>query len=72
MGPFEGAEFWNPKVRGPLCYNPPAARSVLPLTYKRTEMVLAGLIQSADASKPSRAHTTKKNCLHWNPARCAT
>ena len=42
MGPFEGAEFWNPKVRGPLCFNPPAARSVLPLTYERTEMVLAG------------------------------
>jgi len=42
MGPFNGAEFWNPKVRGPLCFNPPAARSVLPLTYKRTEMILAG------------------------------
>jgi hypothetical protein len=42
MGPFDAAEFWNPKIRGPLCFNPPAARSVLPLTYKRTEMVLAG------------------------------
>ena len=37
MGPFNGdnaANFWNPKVRGPVCYNPPAARSILPLTYK--------------------------------------
>lgn len=42
MGPFDGPEFWNPKIRGPLCFNPPAARSVLPLTYKRTEMILAG------------------------------
>ena len=45
MGPFSGedaANFWNPKLRGPLCFNPPAARSVLPLTYKRTEMILAG------------------------------
>jgi hypothetical protein len=45
MGPFDGdfaVNFWNPKVRGPLCFNPPAARSVLPLTYKRTEMILAG------------------------------
>ncbi|MGA7752881.1 MAG: hypothetical protein WCB05_08620 [Candidatus Sulfotelmatobacter sp.] len=42
MGPFDGAEFWNPRVRGPLCFNPPAARSVLPITYKRTEMILAG------------------------------
>jgi hypothetical protein len=30
-------------MRGPLCFNPPAARSILPLTYKRTELVLAGL-----------------------------
>src|SRR6266699_3240747 len=30
------------KIRGPICFNPPAARSVLPTTYKRTEMVLAG------------------------------
>lgn len=45
MGPFNGevsVGFWNPKVRGPVCFNPPAARSILPLTYKRTEMVLAG------------------------------
>src|SRR6201988_4317528 len=45
MGPFDGefaANFWNPKLRGPLCFNPPAARSILPITYKRTEMVLAG------------------------------
>ncbi|HEV3481367.1 MAG TPA: hypothetical protein VGR97_03470 [Candidatus Acidoferrales bacterium] len=45
MGPFHGesaANFWNPKLRGPLCFNPPAARSILPITYKRTEMVLAG------------------------------
>jgi len=45
MGPFDGDgadNFWNPKVRGPVCFNPPAARSILPLTYKRTEMILAG------------------------------
>ena len=45
MGPFEGdgaGNFWNPKVRGPVCFNPPAVRSILPMTYKRTEMVLAG------------------------------
>jgi hypothetical protein len=42
MSPADAAEFWNPKIRGPICFNPPAARSVLPTTYKRTEMVLAG------------------------------
>jgi len=43
MGPFDSPEFWNPKNRGPLCFNPPAARSILPLTLKRTDLVLAAL-----------------------------
>lgn len=43
MLPFSSAEFWSPKVRAPMCFNPAAARSILPLTFKRTEMVLAGL-----------------------------
>lgn len=42
MAPFDNPEFWNPKIRGPLCYNPPAVHSILPMTYKRTAMVLAG------------------------------
>ncbi len=44
MSPFDGelsANFWNPNLRGPLCFNPPAGRSILPMTYNRTEMVLA-------------------------------
>ena len=43
MSPFGSAEFWNPKNRSPICYNPAAARSILPYTFKRTELVLAGL-----------------------------
>lgn len=35
-------EFWNPKVRAPLCYNAPAARSYLPFAVKKTELILAG------------------------------
>ncbi len=42
MSPSDAPEFWNPKIRGPICFNPPAARSVLPATFKRTEIVLAG------------------------------
>src|SRR5579872_1263377 len=30
MAPFDNREFWNPKIRGPVCFNPPAARSILP------------------------------------------
>lgn len=46
MSPADAPEFWNPKLRGPLCFNPPAARSILPSTYKRTEMALAGKTRS--------------------------
>jgi hypothetical protein len=42
MSPFDFAQFWNPKMRGPICFNPPAVHSILPLTLKRTELVLAG------------------------------
>jgi hypothetical protein len=41
--PFDHPEFWNPKGRGPICYNPAAARSVLLYAFKRTELALAGL-----------------------------
>ena len=40
--PFDSAEFWNPRLRGPVCYNPAATRSVLPNRLRRTELVLAG------------------------------
>ena len=35
-------EFWNPKVRSPICFNPPAARSFLPLFLMKTRLVLSG------------------------------
>ena len=42
MAPYDSPEFWNPKNRSPDCYNPPAARTILPLLIKRTELILAG------------------------------
>src|ERR1700745_935599 len=42
MAMFDNPDFWNPKVRAADCLNPPAARTVLPYAYKRTELVLAG------------------------------
>jgi hypothetical protein len=35
-------EFWNPKRRGPVCYNPQAARTLLPILLIRTRLALAG------------------------------
>jgi len=45
-GAIDDAEFWNPKSRSPVCFNPPAARFNIPLTLKRTEFVLAGRSKS--------------------------
>jgi len=39
---IDDPDFWNPKLRAPICFNPPAARSYLPLTIKKTELILAG------------------------------
>ena len=35
-------EFWNPKVRSPICFNPPAARTFVPIFLMKTRLVLAG------------------------------
>jgi hypothetical protein len=39
---FADPQFWNPRIRAPNCFNPPAVRSVLPQYLKRTEWALAG------------------------------
>ena len=41
-GPLNNPEFWNPKNRSPICYNPPAARSLMPYAMKEAGMALAG------------------------------
>lgn len=41
-GPLTNPEFWNPKNRSPICYNPAAARSLWPYAVKQTGMALAG------------------------------
>ncbi|MGP0071028.1 MAG: hypothetical protein ACLPWF_03735 [Bryobacteraceae bacterium] len=35
-------EFWNLKVRGPICFNPPSARTFMPIYMMKTKLVLAG------------------------------
>lgn len=40
--PIDDPNFWNPKLRGPICFNPAAAHSYLPRTIKKTDLILAG------------------------------
>jgi hypothetical protein len=60
QAPFTDPEFWNPKVRAPICLNPQAARSVLPLQLKRTELVLAGLSKTEIMARIKTASDEKK------------
>ena len=43
---MDDPEFWNPTRRGPMCLNAAAARSYLPNTIMRTNLVLAGRSKS--------------------------
>ncbi|HEX3423762.1 MAG TPA: hypothetical protein VHS33_10230 [Sphingomicrobium sp.] len=47
-------EFWNPKVRAPMCLNPAAVQSVLPSYLERTKWVLAGATEAEVRSRIQR------------------
>jgi hypothetical protein len=40
---FDDPVFWNPRVRGPICFNPAAVASVLPAHIERTTWAVAGV-----------------------------
>ena len=47
MSPFSSTQFWNWKMLGPICYNPPASRTILIYTLRRTDRALAGQTKAA-------------------------
>ena len=58
---FNDPVFWNPKARGPACFNPAAVRSYLPLILKKTDLVLAG--RSKDQMVETISSATNKKEL---------
>ena len=38
----DAPDFWNPKVRSPVCFNPPSAKTFAPIYLMKTKLVLAG------------------------------
>ena len=52
---FDDPQFWNPKLRAPICLNAAAARTVLPIYLERTKWVLAGVPKTAMISRTSAA-----------------
>ena len=60
---FPDAEFWNPKIRAPICLNPMAVRSVLPGYQERTTWVLAGVSKSEMLARTKTALAAKTLAL---------
>jgi hypothetical protein len=52
---LDDPDFWNPKLRGPNCFNPPAVRTELPRVLERTRWVLAGATKSQLIEKTQAA-----------------
>jgi hypothetical protein len=58
---IDDPDFCNPRLRAPICFNPPAARTYLPLTNKKTESVLAGrskaqMFEDRSETRPAGNH----------------
>lgn len=60
MGMFDWPEFWSPKVRAANCLNPQAARSILPIVYLRTRMLMAGRSKAEIVSAVKAAFEKKQ------------
>ena len=54
------AEFWNPKMRAPNCFNDAAARSIAQIYLMKTRLVLAGQLKAQIAHAIAAALDEKK------------
>lgn len=70
MLPLDKQDFWNPKVRLPLCMNPPGARSHLPLTFKAAELALAGMSTTQMAARLKDAYDNRELPMAENGSMC--
>jgi hypothetical protein len=70
MAPFDDPQFLNPDQRLPLCLNPPAVRTHLPLTFKMTELAMAGLSKTQMFDSIKAAYDKKELPLPEPGAMC--
>ena len=56
----DAPEFWNPKIRSPICFNPAAARSFAPIFLMKTKLVLAGKSKAEILAETSAALDSKE------------
>jgi len=68
--PLDDPNFWNPKLRGPICFNPPAVRSYIPQTLKKTNVILATRSKTEMARDIKAAFDNKELPLPESGAMC--
>lgn len=61
-------EFWNTRVRAPHCFNPPAARTLLPVMLANVEWILSGVTPADVEARTRQAYASGRFSL---PARGA-
>ncbi len=57
---LDDPEFWNPKLRAPICFNAAAAESDLPHILKKTDWALAGVSKTEMVDKMKAAIEAKQ------------
>ena len=62
----DNPDFWSPKIRAPACFNPAAARTVVPAYLDRTKWALAGA-SKAEIEDRTRAAVTSKRIATPEP-----
>ena len=58
--PTDDAEFWNSRIRAPICFNPAASRTFLPIFLMKTNLVLAGKTKAQILAATTSALNTKE------------
>ncbi len=56
----DDSEFWNPKVRAPICFNPAAAMTFTRIYLMKTKLVLAGASKAKIVAATASALDTKE------------
>jgi hypothetical protein len=67
---FDDPQFWNTKLRAPICFNSAAAHTVLPSYLERTKWVLAGVSRTAMLERTKSAIAAKTFTMPAPGAMC--
>jgi hypothetical protein len=57
---FDDADFWNPGLRAPICFNAAAARTILPAYLERTKWAVAGVTKADMINRTSAELAAKR------------